>query len=72
MDKLLEIGEIGLLRDIPAELTFMTNENYFLKKSNDKLKFEKTILICGVIFLIVAIVWIELEKNEEEPKSKSR
>jgi hypothetical protein len=45
MEKLLEIGEIGLLRDIPAELTFMTSENNFLKQSNDKLKFEKRILI---------------------------
>ncbi len=30
-DRLLEIGEIGLLRDIPAELDLLTNENNLLK-----------------------------------------
>ena len=32
MDKLLEIGEIGLLRDIPSDLAFLTNENKLLKQ----------------------------------------
>ncbi len=71
MEKLLEIGEIGLLRDIPAELTFMTNETNLLKQSNDKLKFEKRILICGIIFLITYIIWMELKKSDENLNSRS-
>lgn len=71
MEKLLEIGEIGLLRDIPAELTFMTSENNFLKQSNDKLKFEKRILIYGIIFLVAYIIWREIKKSDEDLNSRS-
>jgi hypothetical protein len=69
MEKLLEIGEIGLLRDIPAELTFMTNETTLLKQSNDKLKFEKRILILSVIFLVVYIIWYEIKNRDEHVDS---
>jgi hypothetical protein len=48
MNRLFEIGEIGLLQDIPAELTFMTNENKLLIQKNDKLRFEKSILIFSI------------------------
>jgi hypothetical protein len=71
MEKLLEIGEIGLLRDIPAELTFMTNETNLLKQSNDKLKFEKRILIYGIIFLVAYIIWREIKKSDEDLNSRS-
>ena len=71
MEKLLEIGQIGLLRDIPAELTFMTNETNLLKQSNDKLKFEKRILIYGIIFLVAYIIWREIKKIDEDLNSRS-
>jgi hypothetical protein len=67
MDKLLEIGEIGLLRDIPSDLTFLANENKLHKQSIGKLKFEKRILICGVVVLIIYIIWSEIKKSEEKP-----
>jgi len=65
MDKLLEIGEIGLLRDIPSELTFMTNENNLLKQRNCKLKFEKQILVCSIVLLIIYIIWREIKNRDE-------
>jgi hypothetical protein len=65
MDKLLEIGEIGLLRDIPSDLTFLTKENNLLKQSNSKLKFEKQILVCGIIALMIYIIWREIKDSDE-------
>jgi hypothetical protein len=65
MDKLLEIGEIGLLRDIPSELTFLTNNNNLLKQRNCKLKFEKRILIFSVVVLVIYIIWREIKNRNE-------
>lgn len=65
MDKLLEIGEIGLLRDIPSDLTFLTNENKLLKQNIGKLKFEKRILVCGIVVLVIYIIWSEIKKRDE-------
>ena len=65
MNKLFEIGEIGLLQDIPAELTYMTNENNLLKQKNDKLGFEKSILIFSIVVLVLYIIWSEIEKSDE-------
>ena len=65
MDKLLEIGEIGLLRDIPSELTFMTNENILLKQSIGKVKFEKWILVISIIVLVSYIIWSEIKNRDE-------
>ena len=69
MDKLLEIGEIGLLRDIPSDLIFLTNENKFYKQSIVNLKFEKRILICDIVVLVIYIIWSEIKKSEEKPSS---
>jgi hypothetical protein len=69
MDKLLEIGEIGLLRDIPSEITFMTNENKLLKQSIGKLNFEKRILICSIVALVLYIIWCEYRKSEKHVDS---
>jgi hypothetical protein len=69
MDKLLEIGEIGPLRDIPSDLTFLTNENKFYKQRIGKLKFEKRILICGIVILVIYIIWSEIKKSEEKLNS---
>jgi hypothetical protein len=65
MDKLLEIGEIGLLRDIPSDLAFLTNENKLLKQGIGKLKFEKQILICSIVALVLYIIWCEFRKRDE-------
>jgi hypothetical protein len=65
MNKLLEMGEIGLLRDIPSEMTFMTNDNKILKQSIGKLKFEKRILICSIIVLVLYIIWSEIKNRDE-------
>jgi hypothetical protein len=65
MDKLFEIGEIGPLRDIPSELTFLTNENGILKQRNSKLKFEKQILICSIVLLVIYIIWSEIKDRDE-------
>jgi len=64
MEKLLEIGEIGLLRDIPSEMTFLTNENKLLKQSIGKVKFEKRILICGIVVLVLYIIWCEIKDRK--------
>ena len=69
MNKLLEIGEIGLLQDIPSELTFMTTENKLLKQNFCKLKFEKQILICSIIALVLYIIWCEFRKRDEHVDS---
>jgi hypothetical protein len=69
MNKILEISEIGLLRDIPSELTLMTNENKLLKQSVSKLKFEKQILICSIAALILYIIWCEFRKRDENVNS---
>ena len=65
MNKLLEIGEIGLLRNIPSELTFLTKENNLLKQSNSKLKFEKQILVWGIVALMIYIIWREIKDSDE-------
>jgi hypothetical protein len=69
MDKLLEIGEIGLLRDIPSDLAFLTNENKLLKQGIGKLKFEKQILICSIVALVLYIIWCEFRKRDEHVDS---
>ena len=69
MNKLLEIGEIGLLQDIPSELTFMTTENKLLKQDVCKLKFEKQILICSIVVLVLYIIWREFKKRDEHVDS---
>ena len=66
MDRLLEIGEIGLIRDIPSELTCMTSEINLLKQNNNKLKFEKRILIFSMVVLVLYIVWSEIKKSDEK------
>lgn len=69
MNKLLEIGEIGLLRDIPSDLIFLTNENKLLKQSIGKLKFVKRILVCSIVALVVYIIWSEIKKNDKHINS---
>lgn len=69
MDRLLEIGEIGLLRDFPSDMTFLTNENKLLKQNNGKLKFEKQILVCSIVLLVIYIIWREIKKSDEHFKS---
>ena len=38
MDRLLEIGEIGLLRNIPEEIEILTNEIRILTSENSTLR----------------------------------
>lgn len=59
MEKLLEIGEIGILQNIPVEMTFLSKENAILKRKICSQKLHKQILVCGVIILISYIIWLE-------------
>jgi hypothetical protein len=72
MYKLLEIGEIGPLRDIPSELTFITTENKLLKQSIDKLKFEKTLLAWCIFALVFYIIWHEIKNRNKDAVKKRR
>lgn len=65
MDKLLEIGEIGLLRDVPSELFSLTNDNKLLRQNIDKVKFEKGILVSCLVVLILYIIWREIKTRDE-------
>jgi hypothetical protein len=69
MEKLLEIGEIGLLRDIPSELNFMTSENNLLRQNLNKVKLENKILVCSIVVLVIIIIWSEIKQSNEEVKS---
>lgn len=69
MDRLFEIGEIGPLRDIPSEMTFMTNENKLLRQSVSKFKFEKQILICSMVALVLYIIWREFRDRDKQVDS---
>jgi hypothetical protein len=60
------MGEIGLLRDIPSELTIMANENNLLKQNNSKLRFEKRILIFCMVGLVLFIIWSEIKRKDEK------
>lgn len=56
MDKLLEIGEIGLIRDIPAEIGLLANENNVLKARCASQKSELRflyIVIAGILIYIL-------------------
>ena len=66
MDKLLEIGEIGPLHDIPSELTFLIKENKVLRLSTDKLKFQKRVLVISIILLVCVIIWVEIKPRKEK------
>lgn len=59
MDRLLEIGEIGIMRDIPAELTKLTDNNQMLKAKNSK---QKTTIIILVAVIIGAVIYIQKKK----------
>lgn len=69
MDKLLEIGEIGLLHDFPSEVTFLTDENKLLKQRIGTLKLEKWILVCSIIALASYLIWREIRKSDEDYNS---
>ena len=64
MDGLLEIGEIGLLRNIPEELDMLTSQINVLKKENNRLK---SYLRIGGAVLAVIIVYrlYKTVKNRE-------
>jgi len=50
MDRLFEIGEIGIQQDIPTELSQLSGEKNLLKSENSKLK--RIITVAGVIIVI--------------------
>ena len=60
MDRLLEIGEIGILRDIPAELTKLIDDNQLLKVKNST---QKTAIIILVAVIIGAVIYIQKNKT---------
>ena len=56
MNDLFEIGELGILRDIPAELSSKTKENIFLKAQISGQ--QKKILLLGILLGGIASYWI--------------
>ena len=65
MDKFFEIGEIGQLRDIPSDLSLLTNENIVLKQRINKSNIEKTLLVLSIVILILLILRYEIQKNDD-------
>ena len=68
-DNLLELGEIGILRNIPEELTQLTNENGFLIQENSKLKSTNRILgflLTGAMIYIIYQIYIISERQTED------
>ncbi len=63
MDKLLEIGDFGIVRDIPSEMNILTNQNIILKQDNVKLKSNNRVLI----FILVGVTAIIIYKNYVKP-----
>ena len=58
MDRLLEIGEIGILRDIPAELTQLQSANKVLKfQLSRQTNIANILKVC----LFAAIVYIAIK-----------
>ena len=56
MNDLFEIGELGFLRDIPAELSSMTKENIFLKTQISGYK--KKIRLLGILLGGIGLYWV--------------
>ncbi len=65
MDRLLEIGDIGIIRDIPAELTKLTDDNQMLKAKNRKQKIAIIILVAIIIGAV-----IHIQKNKTITKNE--
>lgn len=72
MDRLLEIGEIGLLRNIPEELDFLTSQVSSLTRENSRLKSYLQIgglAIAGYILYRLIKNAQENEENDEHTHS---
>ena len=58
MDRLLEIGEIGILRDIPTELTQLQSANKVLKSQlHRQTNISNVLKVC----LFAAIIYIAIK-----------
>jgi hypothetical protein len=66
MIKLLEIGELGVLRDIPSNLTILNKENSLLKQSISKMNFEKQMLVMGIVVLVIYILWVKIKEVKQK------
>jgi hypothetical protein len=62
IDRLLEIGEIGLLKDIPAEIDILTNENVSLKTRNARQKSELRFWHIVVAAIVIYFFWKDFQK----------
>lgn len=60
MNKMFEIGELGIVRDIPAEITQLESANNALRS---ELQNQKT--ISGILFacLVGAVIYIVLKTS---------
>ena len=67
MNDLFEIGELGVLRDIPAELSSKTEENIFLKTQISG--YQKKILLFGLLLGGIAAFWVwnKYYRNKKTP-----
>jgi hypothetical protein len=71
MDRLLEIGEIGLLRDIPAEIDILTNENLLLKTRNARQKSELRFWHFVIAGIVIYFIWKEIKNKTEDEYSST-
>ena len=67
MDNLFEIGELGIVRDIPAELTQLKSSNNVLRA-----QLQRQTNICGILklCLIGAVIYIIVKYSLSKPKEK--
>lgn len=65
MDRIIELGEMGIKQDIPQELIDLTSKNNKLKVENKKL--ETAIWIVGISLAVVVgyYLWDKFVTNKE-------
>jgi hypothetical protein len=76
MDGIIELGEIGIKRNIPQELIDLASKNNKLKAETKKLK--TAIWILGILIVVVAVYHFrdkgdtnkEVNKEDEYPDFK--
>jgi len=63
-DKLFELGEIGVLQDIPQEMISLANDNNVLKQENTLIKTRNRILIILLVGLTTYLIYRHFNKKQ--------
>ena len=67
MDKLFEIGELGVIRDIPAELTQLETANRSLTIA---LRKNKDLVVFLGICMAGLVIYIVIMESTDKPNKK--